>query len=51
VYAAYDAGVFLMLGTLQSVRLLAPNGVLMLLSCYCSYAVFNQFLRGDRPAH
>ena len=45
VYTAYDAGVFKMLGMAQSVRLLAPDGVLMLLSCYCSYAVFRQYER------
>jgi hypothetical protein len=45
VYAAYDAGVFRMLRPLQSARLLAPDGVLMLLSCYCSYAVFRQYAR------
>ena len=45
LYAAYDAGVFQMLGLAQSVRLLAPDGVLMLLSCYCSYAVFRLYER------
>jgi hypothetical protein len=48
VYVAYDAGVFRMFTPVQNARLLAPEGVLMLLSCYCSYAVFTQFLRTDR---
>ncbi|MGH3408389.1 MAG: hypothetical protein ACRDRJ_38740, partial [Streptosporangiaceae bacterium] len=38
LYAAYDAGVFRLFSPMQNMRLLAPDGVLMLLSCYCSYA-------------
>jgi hypothetical protein len=48
VYVAYDAGVFRMFSPMQNARLLAPEGVLMLLSCYCSYAVFTQYLHAGR---
>ncbi|MGH8206828.1 MAG: hypothetical protein ACRETK_08630, partial [Steroidobacteraceae bacterium] len=47
LYVAYDAGVFRLFSPRQNMRLLAPDGVLMLLSCYCSYAVFRQFVRTE----
>jgi hypothetical protein len=48
LYAAAAAGYFGYFSGAQIARSLAPGGFLVLLSCYCTYAVFRQF-RARRP--
>lgn len=43
VYAAASAGYFSLFSTSEMALSLVPEGVLVVLSCFCSYAVFKQF--------
>jgi hypothetical protein len=49
LYAASAAGYFGYFTSAQIARSLAPGGFLVLLSCYCAYAVWRQFRRRKSP--
>jgi hypothetical protein len=49
LYAASAAGYFGYFTSAQIARSLAPGGFLVLLSCYCTYAVWRQFRRREPP--
>src|SRR5262245_37959864 len=48
LYAAASAGYFRIFPQAQTARSLLPGAFLVLLSCYCTFAVFRQF-RGRKP--
>ena len=45
LYGSYRVGFFHFISTPQLVRFLAPDAVMVVMACYCSYAVFSNFRR------
>jgi hypothetical protein len=50
LYAAAQAGYFRLFSAPQIARSLAPGAFLVILSCYCTWAVFRQFRARKPPA-